>query len=382
MPTMPYIEVSLDALLHNTAVIRSRLPAGTGLLAVVKDNSYGCGSRVVATTLEREGGVSFFAVCRPSEAFFLRETGVTGTILVLGPVETADLKQGSTRDIVFALNDLNDIERWSAAGVPVRFHCNIDTRMHRMGLLPREIADAAVRLSMAPALKFEGAFTHLANADEPGTPTVSEQTALFTDALAEFRRHGFEPGQVHYANSAGLMRFDLLAGCTLARPGIAIYGCKPDPTQRFPLDLRPILSLKSRVLKLKRVPADTPVSYGGRYRTHGETFIATIQLGYAHGYSRALANRGQVLIRGRRYTIAGTVTMDYCMVDAGPDPEIAAGDEVVIIGSQGNETITPDDIALQLNTIGYEILCNLSSSIDRLYLKNGAVVAEERAKIF
>ncbi|MGA2507245.1 MAG: alanine racemase [Chitinispirillaceae bacterium] len=379
--TIPYIEISLDNLLHNLAALRSRLPKGVDILAVVKDNAYGCGSRIIAKTLEVEGNVGFFSVSSPREAFFLRKNGIKSPILVLGPATKLELKKGNENNIIFTLNDINDLPVWKSAGVPVRFHSNIDTRMHRLGILPSEVPALVTSLENSDKLYFEGAFTHFANADEPGTKTVDKQLRLFNDALIFLKQHGFTPRHIHYANSASVIRFDL-PGCTFVRPGIALYGCKPDPKQDFPLDLLSVASLKSRIVKIKKVPADTPVSYGGRYITHFETFIATIALGYGHGIPRSLGNRGEVLIRGKRYKIAGNITMDYLMIDAGPNPTLAVGDEVVAIGCVGNEHISPDDIALIDNTIGYEILCRLNSSLDRVYILKGTIMSKENGKIF
>jgi alanine racemase len=381
MENIPFIEISLDNLLHNLAAIRSRLSKGVNVLAVVKDNAYGCGSRVIAETLEKKGNVGFFAVCSALEAFFLRKKGCRSPILVLGPTTSGERKKGYDKGIVFTLNDIEDVVKWKSAGGPVHFHCNIDTRMHRMGILPSEVPLLADAIENSDSLFMEGAFTHLANADEQGTRTVHEQVCLFNDALLFLKQHGITPHHIHYANSASAMRFDL-PGCTLIRPGIALYGCKPDPKQDFPLDLLPVSSLKSRIVKMKKVPAHTPISYGGRYVTAVDTAIATIALGYGHGLPRSLGNRGEVLICGKRYTIAGTVTMDYIMIDAGPHPSVDIGDEVVAIGRQGNECISPDDVAILDDTIGYEILCGLSTSIDRKYIFNGKVVARENGRIF
>jgi len=337
---------------------------------------------MVALTLEREGNVRFFAVARTAEAFYLRDSGVKSPILVLGGATVEELRQGHYRDITFTLNDLADIAVWKDAGVPVRFHCNIDTRMHRLGLMPAEIGAAADAVKHFPSLSLLGAFTHLANADEPGTPTVADQLKIFFDGVAAFRRSGLDVATVHCANSAGLIRHGLPEGCTLARPGIALYGCAPDPAQKFSLDLREIASLKCRVVKIKTVPPNTPVSYGGTFTTGQTTAIATVALGYGNGYPRSLGNRGSLLIGGRRFPIVGRVTMDYCMVDVGDGSGIAPGDVAIAIGSQGRERITADEIALQTGTIGYEILCNLNQSLDRVYQRGGSVVAEEKGRIF
>ncbi|MCU0608452.1 MAG: alanine racemase [Chitinispirillaceae bacterium] len=377
----PRLEISLDNLLHNLAGIRSCIPAGTGIIAVVKDSAYGCGSRLIARTLE-ENGVNFFAVARAAEAFFLRKNKIASPILVLGPATSAEVKKGWRNNLVFTLNDLGDLARWKHASTPVRFHCNIDTRMHRMGIMPHEILQLADALQDSGSLILDGVFTHLANADEPGTGTIAGQCRIFDDALALLKTRNIAPQHIHYANSAGIMRDGMKNPSTLARSGIALYGCKPDPKQAWPVDLRPVVSLKSRVIKLKKVPADTPVSYGGLYVTNRETWIATVTLGYAHGYPRSLTNRGELLINGKRYRIAGTVTMDYCMVDAGPDPAFRVGDEVVAIGVQGGEQITPDDVALLDNTIGYEVLCRLGTSLDRRYFLGGNLVDSDRGRVF
>ena len=377
----PYLEISLDNVLHNLAALRSRLPSGTGIMAVVKDCAYGCGSAIVARVLEKWGNVGFFAVNRPAEAFFLSRKDLRSPILVLGKASAADLRKGEKCGIVFSLNDLADIRLWKSSGAKIRFHCAIDTRMNRIGILPSEIVQLVQELRNAPSLSLEGAFTYFANADEPDTITVGQQVDAFKGALSLLRCSGISPGHIHYSNSAAIMRFDL-PGCTLVRPGIALYGCRPDPRQQFSPDLKPIVALKSHVVKIKKVPANTPVSYGGTYVTERETLIATIALGYANGYPRSLSNRGEVLIRGRRYKIAGTVTMDYLMVDAGPLPAIAVGDEVTAIGYQGGECISPDDLALLDNTIGYEILCNLSPGLDRIYIHKGEVVGKENGKIY
>jgi alanine racemase len=369
----PHVEISLDNLLWNLGQIRSFLSPGTEIIAVVKDNSYGCGSVAVSKVLETHGNVSHFAVARPEEGFTLRENGIQGNILVLGRIGTNQLERCITNRLTPTLNDLDDLELWNRSGLHIKFHCNIDTAMHRMGLLPPEIPQLVEQLRKYSSLTCEGVFTHLSKADEPGTLSVNEQKKLFFTAVNTLKNNGIEPELIHIANSAGLMRFSM-SDTTLVRPGIALYGCKPDPSGEFPLDLKPVLSLKSVVAKIKKVPANTPVSYCGNYITKCETHIATIAAGYAHGLPRFLGNRGAVLINGRKYTIAGNVTMDYVMVDAGDKPEFSVGDEVVIIGRSGALQITPDDIALTGNTIGYEILCNISTSIKREYFFQGTSV--------
>lgn len=372
----PHVEISLDNLLWNLEQIRSLLSPGTDIIAVVKDNSYGCGSVAVSQVLEKHGNVHHFAVARPEEGFTLRENGIQGDILVLGRIGADQLEKSIKNRLTPALNDLDDLELWRSCGLPIAFHCNIDTAMHRMGILPAEMPLLIKTLSNCPSISCTGVFTHLAKADIPGTLSVHEQKTLFFASLNILRNNGIVPKHVHIANSAGLMRFPM-NDTTLVRPGIALYGCKPDPGGDFPLDLKPVLSLKSVVAKIKKVPANTPVSYCGNYITKCETNIATIAAGYAHGLPRFLGNKGAVLINGRRYAIAGNVTMDYIMIDAGDRVEFSVGDEAVIIGTSGSLKITPDDIAITGNTIGYEILCNISTSIRREYFFQGSSVVKD-----
>jgi alanine racemase len=270
---------------------------------------------------------------------------------------------------------------WKQCGAPVIFHANIDTGMGRMGILPSETAELINAVRGAAGLTFEGLYTHLAKADAPDPGAISLQLAHFRKALNAIRASGLRPSVIHYGNSAAVMRYPL-EECTLARPGVALYGCKPDPAQEFPTALKPVMGLKARIVKMKRVAAGVPISYGGTYVTTSETVIATIALGYGQGLPRRLGNRGSVLIRGRRYGIAGRVTMDFIMVDAGPNSDISVGDEVVAIGGQGAQFILPDDIALLCDTIGYEIMCGISPYIDRRYILGGRTERFEPGRSF
>lgn len=377
----PYIEISLDKLLDNVNEIRKIIPETTDIIAVVKDNAYGCGSIPVAKVLEQIGNIRFFAVARPDEAFTLRDNGINSTILVLGRATPDQLKRGSLYNITFTLNDLDDFEIWNQSNCTIRFHCNLDTRMHRMGILPSQLDALLKKLDVSINCHLEGVFTHLANADQLNTSTVQQQREILIKCVKTIQNNCPHRLHVHYGNSAGFLRFPM-EECTLVRPGIALYGCKPDPFQEFSSALTPIASLKGYVVKIKEVPENTPVSYSGNYVTKNRTHIATISIGYGQGLPRQLSNKGIVLIKGQKYKIAGNVTMDYLMVDAGYDPQFSVGDEVVAIGYQGNYSITADDVAQMCNTISYEILCNLGTSIDRRYILNNSTVLYKNGVIF
>ncbi|HAJ79805.1 MAG TPA: alanine racemase [Fibrobacteres bacterium] len=376
----PYVEISLDNVIHNLNQIKSLLPSAVDVMAVVKDNAYGCGANMTSRVLE-EQGVNFFAVARTLEARSLRESGIRSPILVLGPAEADDMRWGAYENIRFTLNDLADIKTWENLDCPVKFHVAIDTGMGRQGILPSEAGSFTLALNSSGNLTLEGAFTHLANADAQDSGATAKQLACFRKTLGVINDNNPGALMVHYASSAAIMRYPP-EECTMVRPGIALYGCKPDPAQDFSLDLKPVMSLKACVVKVKRVCAGTPVSYGSVYITAIETEIATIAVGYGQGLPRILGNTGSVLIRNKKYKIAGRVTMDYIMVDIGVDSGIAVNDEAVLMGSQGTLAIYPDDIALLCNTIGYEIMCCVSSCICRRYVLDGKTVCIESPRAF
>ncbi|NLW30410.1 MAG: alanine racemase [Fibrobacter sp.] len=377
----PRVEIQIENLLFNLDQIRNLAGPKAGIIAVIKDNAYGCGSIIIAKTLEQKRGISFFAVARPEEAFKLRNEGIKSEILVLGKATPQQLKDGYKKNLVFTLNGPADLKTWSSLNNPVRFHCNVDTGMSRLGLLPHQSNILIEHLEKYPNLLLNGVFTHMACADQPGTETISKQLAVFQNFLSALKSAGIIPEHIHFSNSATTMKYtsDI---CTMVRPGIALYGCNPDPNQKFSVELKPVLSLKSSIIELRQFPPQSPVSYGGNYVTTSNTWIATIAGGYGQGLPRALSSKGSVLIGGKRFKIAGNVTMDYIMVDVGSDPEVKTGDEVVLIGQQGNESITPDDIAKLTGTIGYEILCNIGTAIDRFYLLNDSIVLHEHGTIF
>jgi alanine racemase len=376
----PCIEINLDHVIHNLSQIRTMVRPSAGIIAVVKDNAYGCGSVMISRVLEANN-VRFFAVSKACEARILREEGITSPILVLGPASSDELEWGSGANIHFSLNDLEDWSVWKTLEIPLRFQVNVNTGMNRLGIAPEEAETILADLPDHASMTCEGIYTHCARADDPDSAPTESQLERFRNVLQAFDSKGLHPSVIHFANSATVMRYPNIH-CTMVRPGIALYGCRPDPAQEFPLSLKPVLSLKARVIKLNRVSAGTAVSYGGTYVTSSDTTIATIDLGYGQGFSRRLGNRGSVLIRGRRFAIAGRVTMGYFMVDAGKDPLIAVGDEVIALGSQGADCITPDEMAVLCDTIGYEILCSMSSTIERRYILNGQVIRQDPCRPF
>ena len=372
----PYIEINLDSLVHNLNQVRKKLGASNSIIAVVKDNAYGLGAPVIAQILEKEG-VGFFAVACMDEAKELREHSIHSPILVLGACSQDDITWASSNEVHVTLNDLAQLNQMVDLDCKVKLHINVDTGMGRLGLIKSETDEALKIISSSGTIELEGIFTHFANADVPDTDKTSLQYEQFTDVLNSVRENGLSPRYIHCSNSAAICRFQIPDNFYV-RPGILLYGSRSDPAQIFDFDLLPIASLKANIIKIKKVPAGTSISYGGTYVAQEETLIATVPIGYTHGLPRALSNKGEVLIHGRCFPIVGKVTMDHIMVDIGPASDIAVGDEVVAMGKQGNETISPDDIALLSGTVSYEILTWLCNRIDRYYCRDDKIVCHEQ----
>ena len=370
-PLAPTIEIALDNVEHNCAALQRRSGANTGIMAVVKDNAYGCGSVPVAQRLQRQGIVSWFVVARTAEALLLRAAGIRGPLLVLGECTGNELRAGTHHGLSFCINSLRSLHAIDGSAIPARVHLNVDTGMGRLGLSPAEIAQSADLLNRAPHLVCEGVFTHLACADAPDATSARAQIDTLGQAVAQLRSAGISPPCIHAENSAALTNLPRTPFLTHVRPGILLYGCSPDPATPLPHDIRGVASLGGPVVRVTPVAPNTPVSYGWRYRTRTSTRIATVALGYAHGVPRSLGNGGEMLLKGKRYPLAGTVTMDYCMLDIGLHNPVEPGERACIFGWQGEAHLSLNEAARRADTIGYELLCRMSRSIDRVYTVNG-----------
>ncbi len=305
----------------------------------------------------------------------LRGAGIDAPVLLLSqpPLdEMRDVVELDLRPTLYTAAGIDAAaDAVAAAGpdaVPLAVHLKIDTGMHRVGADPADAVALATRVASRPELRLEGLLTHCAVADEPDNPFTDEQLARFADVRRALAAAGLEPAVVHAANSAAaLLRPD--ARFDLVRCGIAIYGIEPAPGLDGGVDLQPAMSLKARVSHVKTVAAGEAVSYGLRHRFTRDTVVATVPIGYADGVRRSLgADGGEVLIGGRRRPIAGTVTMDQITVDCGTDASVAVGDEVVLIGSQGDHRITATEWAQLTGTIAYEIVCGIGPRVPRHHL--------------
>ena len=357
-----WVEVDLDAIRHNARLLK---PDGAELMAVVKANGYGHGDVEVARAAI-EAGASWAGVALVEEGLRLRRTGVEVPILVLTELPPGSEPVALAHRLTPTLASGEGLERLAgAARGPVPVHVKVDTGMHRVGVWPPEDAAGFARRAQAAGLEVEGLYTHFARSEEDEV-TTKEQLARFLGAVEAVRAAGVSPRLVHAANSGATIRHPE-SHLDLVRPGIALYGIEPAPGVGGDLGLRPALRWRSEVSSVKRLAAGEAISYGHRYRLERDAWVATVPVGYADGYPRGLTNVGEVLIGGRRHRVAGTVTMDQLVVDCA-DREVHPGQEVVLLGSQGEEAIDADGVGRLIGTIGYEIVTRIGPRVPRRYV--------------
>lgn len=379
-------EIDLNAVSHNVRELRRITGAGARLMAVVKANGYGHGSVEIAQTA-LENGAAYLGVARMEEGLVLRRAGIAAPILVLGytpPEHGKTLVAENLTQTVYAFEAAEALSE-AAAGMKkkAKVHIKVDTGMGRLGILPdsprismlgkhlpgnaHRVIDSVCRL---PHVEVEGIYTHFAAADSRDKTYTLQQFERFLEFLDKLKHHGLDFPIRHAANSAALIDLPE-THLDMVRTGISIYGYYPSAevdTSR--LSLMPAMTLKSRVVHVKMVPAGFHISYGMTYQTDRPTVIATISAGYADGLNRLLSSRGRMLVHGARAPIVGRICMDLCLLDVGHVPDVQVGDEAVIFGCQGRECIPVEEVAESLNTIHYEIVTSLTSRVGRVYLKD------------
>jgi alanine racemase len=371
-----YAEVDLGALRQNLQLAQAR-SAPAELLAVVKANAYGHGAVPVARTLEA-AGVAWLGVALVEEGVELREAGVKSRILVLGGAYDGGyeaLVEHRLTPVVFRTEHLAGLALAARrTGKRVAAHLKLDTGMGRIGVLPDGLSAFLEEAERFPEVALEGLLSHFANADLANAELTVRQVSRFREALAQMRSRGTEPALRHLSNSAGVLSLPEVrdgVALNLVRPGLMLYGVSPAPSFIEPGQLRPVLSWRTAVTHVKQVPVGTPVSYGSTWTARRPSTIATLPVGYADGYSRRFSNQAQVLVRGQRAGVAGRVCMDMTLVDVTDIPGVAVGDEVVLLGSQGKETLTADALAEWEGTIPYEVLCGVGARVPRLLKGEG-----------
>lgn len=366
-----YAEISLEAIGHNIREVKKRLPEGVKLLGVVKANAYGHGAVPVASYLENQ--VDYFATATIEEAVELRENGISAPILILGyvsPSQYGDLVEYDITQTIDSYAQALALEKEAARqNRKAKAHLAVDTGMTRIGFQVTEHdADEAAKIADLPHIELEGMFTHFSCADQEDKTYCSMQMEKYDKMTALLAERGVTIPLRHICNSAGIMEFDDHR-FEMVRSGIITYGIYPsEEVKKERLDLIPALSWKSHVIHVKEVGPGIGVSYGATYVTEKPmTRIATVSAGYADGYPRALSNQGCVLIHGKKAPIIGRICMDQMMVDVTDIPDVQVEDVVTLVGTDGDETITIEEIANPAGRFDYEMLCDISSRVTRVY---------------
>ncbi len=362
-------DISLSALCHNLGQIRACCLAGQEVMAVVKADAYGHGAVVVSHALEQQG-VEQFAVATLEEGIELRAAGIKRPILVFGGCyagqEREFIRHGLTA-AVFSLTDLRRLEKFGAEnGLAFPVHIKCDTGMGRVGLLAAEITSLIDLLKGSTGIELVGLMSHLACADEISSVETSRQIEFFLDILDQFRRAGLNPRSIHLGNSAGLSAWNI-PECTVVRPGITLYGGYPSAEFETRLDLQPVMTFSTRIAQLRMIEAGAGVSYGHIFKTERPTWLATLPVGYADGYNRLFSNSGEVLIRGERAPVVGRVCMDWILVDVTDIEDAAIGDQVVLLGTDGMQSVSAEEWGEKLDTINYEVFCRISPRVPRYF---------------
>lgn len=361
-------EVDLGALAFNYRQIKKRIPRGTNILAVVKADAYGHGALPVSLKLERLG-VSYLGVAITEEGISLRKDGVKIPILILGGIFQGEEEEIIRQHLTPVIFDMDSLVRLSEMAVKkrkkVNIHLKVDTGLGRLGIPFEQFPAFITKMKGLPNIEVEGLLSHFSMTDREEDYSLA-QWMRFQQALDWMRKEGFRVRYVHMANSAHLTLFPQYSG-NMVRPGIMLYGAYPSPKMAKFISLRPVLTLKTRIHFIKAVPEGSRISYGGTFVAPRKSLIATLPVGYADGFHTRLSNQGEVLIRGRRVPVVGKVCMDLTMVDVTDVPGVSKGDEVVLIGQQGKEKITADELANKIGSISYEVLCQIGKRVPRVY---------------
>ena len=372
MAQLNSIEIELGALRKNCRALQKFVGSTTRILAVVKSDGYGHGMVPVARCLADEG-ITTFGVAEVAEGVLLRQAGITGDIVVfLGvrPEGVADVVKFSLQPVVYERSCLAQCaEAARKEQIRVGVHLKVDTGMGRLGIRPDEVADFAGLIEAEDGVELAGIMSHLPGADSASKQLSERQNLLFTDCYKAFGAVAEKSSVAHIANSAALLKYPEMHW-NMVRPGITLYGCYPADCSlcRRDVDLQPVMSFKSKVIQVKEVPAGFGISYGHTYVTKRPSRLAVLPVGYNDGYLRSLSNKAQVLLRGKRAPQRGRVCMNITVIDVTDIPEVCVGDEVVLMGRQGGDVITADELAGWMGTISYEVLCLLGNRNPRVYI--------------
>jgi alanine racemase len=372
-----WAEVDLDKLAHNMREIR-RNAVSKDIIAVIKADGYGHGALDIAPTL-LENGATRIAVAVLNEAVELRRGGIEEPIMVLGftpPSQIDMLLRYDIEQTVYSYDLAKEISQLAKKKNKVaKIHIALDTGMGRIGFLPDdESAEVVYKISKLPNIVIEGLFSHFSSADEDDKTYTDMQLDRYTAFYNKLISSGVKVNMRHIANSAAIIDMPQ-SHFEAVRPGIILYGYYPsEQVFKNKIDLKPVMSLKTNIVHIKNLPAGEYISYGREFKTLRESVIATLPVGYADGYTRLLFNKAKVIINGSFVPVIGRICMDQCMVDVTEIKNVKVGDEVVLMGEQGDLSFTADHIAELIGTINYEITCMISKRVPRVYIKGGKVV--------
>ena len=370
--------IDLDALDFNIKSIKKRATDKIGIIGVIKADAYGHGA-VEASGILLENGVTMLAAAVVDEALKLRENGIDVPVLLLGYTPEGRMEDVVKYDLIQSVFSMEMAEKLSRAAVKQNktavVHIKIDTGMGRIGYrVNEESADEILKISKLPNLKIDGIFTHFATADEADKEFTHIQLERFKKMNEMLTERGLDIRVRHCSNSAAIIDFEEIP-FEMARPGIILYGAYPsDEVIKQNLELKPVMSIKTHISYVKPVSEGDSISYGRTYVADSDRVIATIPVGYADGIIRAYAKGGKVLVHGQYAPITGRICMDQFMIDVTDIPDVKVDDEVVLMGKQGENEITADFIAEVMNTINYEVFCNISKRVPRVYVRNGETV--------
>lgn len=377
-----YAEVDLDAVVSNLCNMKAVIDEKTRMIGVIKTDAYGHGSVPIAQASEELDFMWGFAVATPEEAMLLRKEGIRKPILILGysfPYCYETLALEEIRPCVFREDSLPLLQEAARkTGRVIKVHIKADTGMGRIGITPDEKGLAFFeKVLSCENIEIEGLFTHFARADETDKTSAREQLARFLQfSEAAEKRFGIRIPLKHCSNSAGILELPE-ANLDLVRAGVTMYGLYPsEEVGRDTVSLKPALSLYSHIVFIKTVPAGQPISYGGTYVTEKKMRVATVPMGYGDGYPRSLSNKGCVLIGGKRAPILGRVCMDQFMVDVTDIPEAKEGDRVVLLGFDGEEHLSAEELGEASGRFNYELVCDFGKRIPRIYTRQGDIILE------
>ncbi len=371
-----WVEIDLDAVAENVRRVLAWVGPRTRVLAVVKADGYGLGAVQIGTAA-LAGGATWLGVAAVDEGVALRAAGISAPILVMGPATPWETDRALAARLTLTVNSLEVAHALSAAadryGLCAPLHLKLDSGLHRYGCAPDDLAALAVAVAALPGLRIEGLYSHFANADDPLDGYATAQLNRLSAMRARLATVGIYPALLHAASSAAMLELPE-SHLDLVRVGIVLSGHYPAPGIHRSVALLPTVTIRARLARVFPVAAGATVGYGRTYIAAGPRTLALVTLGYADGYHRTLSNRGWMLVGGRRVPVVGRISMDQCTLDVTEVPGVAAGDPVVVAGTQGAATLTLWDLAEAAGTIPYELLTHLSNRLPRLYYRGGAVV--------